>query len=105
VVVEPAFDEAVRAQRAEEFADALFADVNALLAGFVGAVISEEISGLIPHCAVDVVAVDALEVFDVLFGLQQFRSMQKIRRAFLRVAAAFHIGEQGARVPHGGAAE
>src|SRR6185369_7361074 len=64
VIVEPAGFKTLLAQCAEEGAHAFPADVDALLRELDRAVVGEQVGELIPLRAVEVVAVDPLQVLD-----------------------------------------
>ncbi len=99
VIVEPAIDQTMTAQRAQKFTHALLADVHALLSHLDGALIGEQVCHLVPHGAIEVVAVDALEILNFRFVTEQCRAMREIGCAPARVTATFHAREHCRCVP------
>jgi hypothetical protein len=100
VVVQHAVSGALRAEQLQECAHARLAGVDALLGPLDGAVSGEQIGDLIPHVAVEVVAVDALEILDVLRIPQQRGALREVGCTLARVAAtAFDLGNQRIGIP------
>src|SRR6185312_14928426 len=78
VIVHAPEAEALRRSQAEELADVGPPDIHPGEAGLEGAVADEQVRDLIPAPAVDVVAVDALQVLDLLLVLQQQGAMRQL---------------------------
>ncbi len=77
-----------RPPQPEELADVTLAHIEAGLAPLHRPVAGEQIRGLIPHRPIDVVAVDALQVFDLLLILEEHGAVREIFGARQDIAVA-----------------
>ena len=76
-------------RRLEELSDAALSGVDAAEPHFDGAVGREQIRHFVPHAAIHVVAIDPLQVLDLLLVLKKRHAADQIRGSFARVALSF----------------
>ena len=100
VIVELAVLQAFGAEQVQELAHARLADVDAPQVHLDRAVFGEEVGDLVPHAAVEVVAVDLLQILDCLLVLKTLRARREVRRAIARVARAARYARATLTVVH-----